>query len=170
MLLARVALALLSLAFVFPAHAADPEEAAVLAAAQSLFDSWREADAAKGDRVLHPAFRLTTWRAAYDGDDPARKGEAPHVGSSDRAAMMAIYRSAKPGSWDDRVKNVRVHVDAGRMASVWADYGFFISGALSHCGAVSLQLYRTKAGWQIVSFADTHQWAKDKPACAKAWG
>jgi len=144
------------------AHA-DPssEPAAARKAVTDLLDSWREADAAKGDAVLHKDFRYTTLREIYDGDDPARKGEAPSVDTATRDSMMGVYRGLKPGSWDDRLTGVSVHVDDTGHAMVWGRYRFSIEGKLTHCGAASFQLYRMKSGWQIVSFADSHFWTRE---------
>ncbi len=60
------------------------------------------------------------------------------------------------GSWDDRLRDIEVRVDPSGIAAVWARYDFYIDSARTHCGIVSLTLYRTAGKWQIVNFADTH--------------
>ncbi len=135
-------------------------EAAVRQAAQDLVDSWREADAAKGNAVLHPDFRLTTRRDNFAADDADRTGPLPAVSVAGRAAMMALYANLRPGEWDDRLSDVAVHVDPSGIASLWARYRFHMDGRLSHCGAVALTLYRLDGRWRIVDFADTHHWAE----------
>jgi len=154
-------IALLCLAGPVRAEAADrAAEAAVRRAAQDLVDSWREADAAKGNAVLHPDFRLTTRRDNFAADDTDRIGPLPAVSVAGRTAMMALYGNLRPGSWDDRMSDVAVHVDPLGIASLWARYRFHMDGRLSHCGAVALTLYRLDGRWQIIDFTDTHHWAE----------
>ena len=145
------ALALLaapSLAFAQPS-----EEAQVRAAAQSLLDSWREADPARTEAVLHPDFRLLTMRTCPSG---------PKVQTSTRAKLVEAVGKIKAGAWDDRLENVAVSVDSTGIAVLFANYRFFIDGRPTHSGAVTLQLYRTPRGWQVASFADTHNWLDPK--------
>ena len=153
---------LLSALPLVPANAAAVnEEAAVKKAVLDLFSSWREANAAMGDAVLHKDFRLTSLREVYDGEDPALKGEAPFLATATREQMMAVYKGLKAGAWDDRLYGVAAQVDPTGHANVWGRYRFTINGKLTHCGAVSFQLYKMKAGWQITSFADTHFWTSE---------
>lgn len=154
-------LALLALlASASPAAAQPSQEAAVRAAVGQLFESWREADAAKGDAVLHPLFRLATRHDNFAADDTERRGPLPTIDVADRAAMMRIYANLTPGSWDDRLSDVSVRVDPSGIAGVWARYRFHIDGRLTHCGIVALTLYRSDGRWRIVDFADTHHWAQ----------
>ncbi|HKR24518.1 MAG TPA: hypothetical protein VJS15_04610, partial [Allosphingosinicella sp.] len=154
--LPRPRAALLLLCLAGPA-AAEPApsaaEAAIREAAQDLVDSWREADAAKGDAVLHPQFRLTTRRDNFAPDDSERGGPLPAVQTAGREAMMALYANLVPGEWDDRLSDVAVHVDASGIASLTARYRFHMSGRLSHCGAVAMTLYEERGRWRIVDFA-----------------
>ncbi len=136
------------------------EEDAVRRAAQALFDSWREADAAKGDAALHSSFRLTTRRDNNAPDDSSASDRLPALSVADRAAMMRIYANLRPGEWDDRLANIAVHADPSGIATFRANYRFHISGRLTHCGAVALILYRFEGRWQIADFADTHHWAQ----------
>lgn len=143
-----VALALPSLA-----AAQTGEEAKARAAVQALLDSWREADPVKTDAVLHPSFRLLTMRSCPNG---------PKVDTSTRERLVEVVGKIKPGDWDDRLENLTVRVDPTGIAVVFADYRFFIDGKQSHGGAVTMQLYRTPRGWQVASFADTHNWLDPK--------
>lgn len=145
-----------------------PEAAAVRQTVQDLLDSWREADAAKGDAVLHPDFRITTRRDNFAVDDTERRGTPPFVSVADRAAMMRIYATLRAGSWDDRLSDISVRVDPSGMAQLWGRYRFSIDGRLTHCGAAAFTLYRTDGRWRIIEFADTHHWAEpgDRDGCA----
>lgn len=135
-------------------------ETAVRRAVQDLLDSWRDADSAKGDAVLHPQFRFSTRRDNFAADDTERHGTPPFVSVADRAAMMGIYAHLRPGSWVDRLSDVSVRVDGSGVAQLWARYRFTMDGRLSHCGAAAFTLYRTEGRWRIIEFADTHHWAE----------
>jgi hypothetical protein len=144
---------ILLIALPSPASAQAGPEAEVRAAAQALLDSWRQADPAKTDAVLHPSFRLVTMRSCPNG---------PKVDVSTRERLVEVVGRIKPGDWDDRLANVTVRVDPTGIAVLFADYRFFIDGKQSHGGAVTMQFYRTPAGWRIASFADTHTWLDPK--------
>lgn len=140
--------------------AARSAEAEVRQTVQDLLDSWREANAAKGDAVLHPQFRITTRRDNFASDDTERRGTPPFVSVADRAAMMRIYTSVQAGSWDDRLSGVSVQVDPSGIAHLSGRYRFSIGGRLSHCGVAAFTLYRADGRWRIIEFADTHHWAE----------
>jgi hypothetical protein len=129
------------------APATSPEEAAVLASVNGLLDSWREADNAKGERVLHKDFRLTT----YQGEGAARR---VHV--VDRAGLLNASKNLKAGDWDDRLKDVDVRIGSNGLAIVTARYLFSADGKPTHCGLVAMQLYKEAGEWKIISFSDTH--------------
>jgi hypothetical protein len=137
--------ALLLVGLAMPCAADD--HADIVSAATSLTTAWRTADAALEDRVLHPDFRLTTLQ-----DDPAGR----RVNLDTREHLIAIMANIQPGAWDDRLSDIRVHIDSNGLATLWARYVFAIEGAPHHCGHVSMQLYKTPDGWKIISFADSH--------------
>ena len=134
--------------------AATDERAAVLATANTLLDSWREADNAKGERVLHPDFRLTT----FQGEGAARK-----IYTVDRVGLLAASKDLKPGDWDDRLKDASVRIGSNGLAVVTARYLFSQGGKPTHCGLVAMQLYKDGPGWRIISFADTHNNLNGRP-------
>ena len=132
---------------------AEPDQQAVLATVQALLDGWREADAGKLERVLHPDFREVTLHL-IDG-----KWDFAAV---DRARLISLMSKIEKGSWDDRLIDPQVHVD-GPIAVVWSRYEFTVhyveagvAQASMHCGIETFQLYRDEADWKIVNFADTH--------------
>ena len=123
------------------------DRAAVLTAVNGLLDSWREADNAKGERVLHKDFRLTT----FQGEGAGRK---VHV--VDRAGLLNASKDLKPGDWDDHLKDIDVRIGGNGLAIVTARYLFNADGKPSHCGIVAFQLYKDSGEWRIISFSDTH--------------
>ncbi len=139
-----IALAFLTVAAL---ASATPEEAAAIQTASELLESWRVADNARGEAVLHPDFRLTT----LQGEAGSRK-----LYTVDRAKLLAASKELKPGDWDDRLSNVSARIGSNGLAVVTADYLFNQNGKPTHCGLVSFQLYKVDGAWKILSFADTH--------------
>ena len=136
------------LAIAAPAPATQlTDEAAVRATVNALLDSWREADNAKGERVLHKDFRLTT----FQGEGADRK-----IYVIDRAGLLKASKGLKPNAWDDRLKDVSVRIGSNGLAVVTSPYLFYTDGKPGHCGLVTMQLYKEGSEWKIISFADTH--------------
>ena len=125
----------------------NPDEAAVLHSVNELIESWRSADNTRGEAVLHPDFRLTT----LQGGSVDRK-----IYTVDRAGLLAASKDLKPNDWDDRLSKVSVRIGSNGLAVVTADYLFHQDGKPTHCGLVSLQLYKVDGTWKILSVADTH--------------
>jgi hypothetical protein len=58
--------------------------------------------------------------------------------------------------YDERLRNPVVQVDGG-LASVWAEYHFYVGTRFSHCGVDTFHLVRTTEGWKIIDLADTRR-------------
>ncbi len=133
----------------------DPQEAEVRTAAETLLSSWRDADPAGAERVLHPDFRLTTLQG---------EGAERRVYAVPRSGLIEAARDLAANDWDDQLRDVEVRVDSNGLATLWARYSFFVDqGQPSHCGHVSMQFYRTAEGWKIISFADSHNNLNGRP-------
>lgn len=139
--------AVLTLSLIPGSLRAQSEEAAVLAVIQQLFDGMRARDTAKMRATLHRDVRM--W-------SPSVRDSAVtvHVDSPD-GWLGAIARSTG-GMPDERIRNPVVRVD-GPLASVWADYSFYIGDRFSHCGVDTFHLVRVAAGWRIIDLADTRR-------------
>ncbi|MFN2421877.1 MAG: hypothetical protein ABR527_10985, partial [Gemmatimonadota bacterium] len=59
-------------------------------------------------------------------------------------------------TWDERICDVEVRID-GRLATVWANYAFYLRDRLSHCGVDAFQLFHDVDGWKIFEIADTRR-------------
>ncbi|HKI77328.1 MAG TPA: nuclear transport factor 2 family protein [Ignavibacteriaceae bacterium] len=59
-------------------------------------------------------------------------------------------------AWDERIKNPVIHVD-GDLATVWAEYSFYLGDMLNHCGIDSFQLIKRNLGWKILVIIDTRK-------------
>lgn len=124
-----------------PAEEPHPEEAAVVAAVQQLFDAMRAGDSEMARAVFHPDARL---------------GRAGDDGISFSAADGFIEMIGRPRDvvYDEPIWDWTVQID-GRLAHMWTKYAFYLGDDFSHCGEESFQLYRSDAGWQITQLVDT---------------
>jgi hypothetical protein len=134
--------ALLLLAAFSPAlHAASPEDQAVLAPVQALFDGMAHRDAAAIRAPLLPGGSLTLMR----------DGKPVQMSFDDFAA-----RVAKPGTTriEERIRHPLVRVDHD-LAVVWAPFDFLSDGKVDHCGTDLFSLVRFNGQWRIAAIADT---------------
>ena len=118
-----------------------PEEAAVVAAVEQLFEAMRVGDSEMARAVFHPEARL---------------GRAGEDGISFRPADGFVEAIGRPRDevWDEPVWDWTVQID-GRLAQMWTRYAFYRGEEFSHCGWEGFQLYRSDAGWQITQLVDT---------------
>ncbi len=119
----------------------------VFAVVQQLFIGMREKDSSKMRSTLHPEARLVTTGV---------RDSVPMVGIVSPTQWLAGIANAQVGLLDERLRNPVVHVDAG-LASVWAEYSFYLDDKLSHCGVDLFHLVRTAEGWKIIDLADTRR-------------
>ena len=126
---------------------------AVLDAVQTALDAWRQADGAKLESVLDPAFRELTLHLR-DG--------TWELGIEERGHLIGTMSRIEKGMWDDRLLDPQVMLD-GPIAVVWSHYRFsgnYVEGGVRHtpvhCGIATFQLYRIEGRWRIATFADTH--------------
>ncbi|SRR6266542_497350 len=130
-----------------PLHA-QGEERAVMAVVQQLFDGMRARDTAKMRATLHTDARLFS---------AGVKDSVPTVTIESITTWLAGIPTARPGLLlDERLRNPVVKVDAG-LASVWAEYTFYLGDKLSHCGVDTFHLVKTADGWRIIDLADTRR-------------
>ena len=143
----RIPLALVvTLAGTASAQGASPDQQAVQAVIMRVFDGMREADSAKVRSTFAPGMRLVSVGTRANPDTIIY--EAPD------AWLGAVARSNK--TWDERPSNIRIEVD-GNLASAWMDYTFNVKGAVSHCGADSFDLVKSKGEWKITQLGDTQR-------------
>jgi hypothetical protein len=132
---------LATFAVALPLHAASPEEQAVLAPVQALFNGMTHRDAAAISAPLLPGGSLTLMR----------DGKAVQMSFEDFAA-----RVAKPGTTriEERIHHPLVRIDHD-LAVVWAPFEFLSDGKVDHCGTDLFSLVRVDGQWRIAAIADT---------------
>ena len=123
-----------------------PDEQAVVATVQRMFDGMRTADSALVRSTFVPGVRFASVNA--------RATPAVIEFETVDGWVKAIAGSNR--RWDEQVYDVQVRVD-GNMAQVWAPYTFYLDKELSHCGVDAFELLKDAAGWKITQLSDTRR-------------
>lgn len=125
---------------------ASPEEEAVIAVVNTLFDGMRA-----GDEQMILGTVANGARLAMVSGDSVR-----YVDMSAFAANVA----ATERHLDERVWDFVIEIDAS-LASVWVKYDILIDGEFSHCGIDSFEMLMLNGEWKIVHLADTRRTGPD---------
>jgi hypothetical protein len=122
-------------------NAATPEEQAVLAPIQALFDGMAKRDAAA---IKEPTLSGGTMVLMRDGKPTQMTLEA------------FAERVGKPGTThiEERIHDPLVRID-NDLAVVWAPFDFLVDGKVDHCGTDLFNLVRKDGRWLIAAVADT---------------
>lgn len=131
-----------ALASTLPLQAATtPQEQAVLAPIQAMFDGMARRDAAAIQQPLLPGGMLVLMR----------DGKPAQLTFEQFAAQVA-----KPGRThiEERIHNPLIRID-NDLAVVWAPFEFLADGKVDHCGTDLFNLVRQQGRWLIASVADT---------------
>jgi Putative lumazine-binding len=128
-------------------HAVTPEEQAVLAPVQAMFNGMAKRDAAAIKEPLLPGGSMVLMR---DGNPTQMTFEA------------FADRVGKPGKTniEERIHDPLIRID-NDLAVVWAPFEFLVDGKVDHCGTDLFNLVRKDGKWLIASVADTGR--KDCP-------
>src|SRR5579862_4202306 len=130
------------------AQAATPDEQAVLAPVNAMFDGMAKRDAAA---IKEPTLPGGTMVLMRDGKPTQMTFDA----FSDRVG--------RPGTTqiEERIHDPLIRID-NDLAVVWAPFDFLVDGNVDHCGTDLFNLVRKDGKWLIASVADTGR--KDCPA------
>jgi hypothetical protein len=122
-------------------HAATPDEQAVLAPVQAMFDGMAKRDAAAIRKPTLPNGVMVLMR----------DGKPTQMTFEDFAT-----RVGKPGTKqiEERIHDPLIRVD-NDLAVVWAPFDFLVDGKVEHCGTDLFNLVRQNGQWLIASVADT---------------
>ena len=147
-------LALASAAFAEPASAQEAArpaaEEAVVEVVRRLFDGMRAGDSAMVRSTFAPDARLVS--------TALREGE-PTLRSVPIDGFVAAIGQPRDVVWDERIWDIEVRIDE-HLATVWAEYAFYLGSELSHCGVDAFQLFGASDGWKIFQIADTRRGAE----------
>jgi len=131
-----------------PAFAQNPEEAAVQATIDRLFEGMKKADSSLVRSVLHPTARLQTAYVSKEGK--------PLLRSEPIAAFLKAVGTPHKEVWDERVSAYNIRVD-DNLATAWTPYEFYVDGNYLHGGVNAFQLFRSPEGWKIIQICDTRR-------------
>jgi hypothetical protein len=130
--------------------AAEPEEKAVLAAVQTMFDGMSSHNPEMVKSVMTPDARAVGMRPDRAGTSRSRDELAAAIAGGSAPILERI--------WDPKVQ-IR-----GRIANVWAEYDFYSNGKFGHCGIDTFLLLKTDEGWKIFSLTWTQETEGCKPS------
>lgn len=128
-------------------HAATPEEQAVLAPVQAMFDGMAKRDA---EAIKKPLLAGGTMVLMWDG----KPTQMTFADFADRLGKPGTKRI------EERIHDPLVRIDHD-LAVVWAPFEFLVDGKVDHCGTDLFNLVQTDGKWLIASVADTGR--KDCP-------
>ena len=123
--------------------APDPEEEAVVAVVQRLFEAMRTSDSTLAAGVFHSAARV------------GRAGER-NISFGSPQGLVGMIAAPKDEVHDEPIWDLVVNVD-GHLAQVWTKYAFYIGDTFSHCGSDAFELFKGRHGWQITQLVDTRR-------------
>jgi hypothetical protein len=122
-------------------YASTPEEKAVLAPIQAMFDGMTARDAAA---IKKPVLAGGTMVLMRDGKPTSMTFEefADRVG--------------RPGAThiEERIRDPLIRID-NDLAMVWAPFDFLVNGKVDHCGTDLFNMVKQDGKWTIASIADT---------------
>ncbi|MBT2115489.1 nuclear transport factor 2 family protein [Dyella sp. LX-66] len=131
------ALAALSMTY---AHAATPEEKAVLAPFQTLLDGIGKRDHDMMRSALLPGGMITLTRAD--------KSQQLHYD-----AFIEHIPATGTQKLEERIHDPLVKID-DNIAIIWAPYEFLVDGKVDHCGTDIAHLVKQNGKWLIAGIAD----------------
>ena len=124
----------------------NPEEQAVIAVAQKLFDGMASKDVDALRSILLPEGAFTSVRLS---DVRVITGTRTH-----EEFLESIRTETE--ELLERMWNPTVLI-YDRVATLWTHYDFHINGEFSHCGVDAINLVKTSEGWKISSITYTVQ-------------
>jgi hypothetical protein len=138
---ARRLLLLFAVLIPLAAHAATPEEQAVLAPVKALFDGMAHRDPTAIRAPLLPGGSMVLMR----------DGKPVRMTFDDFATHLAHPGTTKI---EERIHHPLIRID-NDLAVVWAPFEFLSDGKVDHCGTDLFNLIRQNGQWLIASVADT---------------
>ena len=136
----------LILMLALPLIAAEPEEKAVLAAVQTMFDGMSSHNPEMVKSVMT--------------EDARAMGVGQRVGRSRSRDELAAAIAGGTTPILERIWDPKVQVH-GRIANVWAPYDFWANGKFGHCGVDTFLLVKTDDGWKVFSLT----WTQETEGC-----
>ena len=134
--------------FSTPAQENKAEEALIKQSINQLFKGMRKGDSSLTHTSFSDQCIMQTIATPKNG--------APIVKTTSLADFLKFIGSPHKERFDERIVFTKILID-GHLASVWADYKFYIDDQFSHCGVNSFQLFKCKDGWKVIYIVDTRR-------------
>jgi hypothetical protein len=130
------------------AQTENPEETAVKATMNALFNGMRNSDSTLIRNTFAPKSIMQTIAISKEGK--------ASVQSESVDGFIKSVTAPHAEKYDERIVFTKVLIDAN-LASVWTDYKFYVGDRFSHCGVNSFQLFKSEEGWKIIYIIDTRR-------------
>ncbi|WP_158828912.1 nuclear transport factor 2 family protein [Mucilaginibacter lacusdianchii] len=124
------------------------EHGAVKQVVDNLFTAMRTSDTTLLKSVFHEDMVLQSVANKREGGTALITEKAADFIKSIAALHKEVY--------DERIEIKDIKID-GQLASVWANYKFYVGSTFSHCGVDVFQLMKMADGWKIIYIADTRR-------------
>ncbi|MBC7890646.1 MAG: nuclear transport factor 2 family protein [Sphingobacteriaceae bacterium] len=131
-----------------PVFAQNPEEAAVQATIDRLFEGMKKGDSSLVRSIFHSTARLQTAYMSKEGK--------PLLQSEAIAGFVKAVGTPHKEVWDERISGYNIRID-DNLATAWTPYEFYVDGKYLHEGVNAFQLFRSPEGWKIIQICDTRR-------------
>jgi len=132
-------------------YAQHNDAAAVKQVVIHLFDAMQKGDTNMMRSLFYPAARLQT--ALIN----SKTRQTTLLTENIDSFFIQVAQSVTPGNKiEERIIDYDVKTDEP-MASVWANYEFYLNDKFSHKGVDAFQLFKSAGGWKIIQICDTRK-------------
>jgi hypothetical protein len=142
---------ILCLLFATLLSAQNQEEAAIKKVISTLFESMQRGDTATMRSCFDVHSRLQSALL-----HPKNQKTMLVTESIDSFLVQVQHIHAETLHIEERITRYDIKID-NPLASVWADYEFYLNGKLVHTGVDAFQLFKAESGWKIIQICDTRK-------------
>jgi hypothetical protein len=132
-------------------HSQNQDELAIKQAITTLFNAMRKGDTATMRSCFDPEARLQT--AVFNS-----KTQKAILNTESIDSFLVQVKSIRIDTMhiEERITHYDIKID-DPMASVWADYEFYLNEKVLHIGVDAFQLFKSANGWKIIQICDTRK-------------
>lgn len=116
-----------------------------------FFEGMQKSDTSLINQCLHKTARFQTALLNNKTNITTLENE-----SVDSFLLQVLTIKKRNLQIEERITQFDIKVDYP-MASVWADYEFYVNGKLSHKGVDAFQLFYENGNWKIIQVCDTRR-------------
>ncbi len=116
-----------------------------------FFEGMQKSDTSLINQYLHKTARFQTALLNNKTNITTLENE-----SVDSFLLQVLTIKKRNLQIEERITQFDIKVDYP-LASVWADYEFYVNGKLSHKGVDAFQLFYENGNWKIIQVCDTRR-------------